>query len=53
MAAAKGTELLNTPMEQIFAKISNQPTGVRNNGGGYYNHALFWENMTPSQNANS
>lgn len=50
MTAAEGTELLNTPMEQIFAEISNQPTGVRNNGGGYYNHALFWENMTPSQN---
>ncbi len=49
MAAAEGTELLNTPMEQIFAEISKQPEGIRNNGGGYYNHTLFWENMTPSQ----
>lgn len=49
MAAAKGTDLLNTPMENIFAGISKQPEGVRNNGGGYYNHALFWENMTPQQ----
>eukprot|EP00764_Aduncisulcus_paluster_P013113 gnl/Carplike_NY0171/638_a876_1361.p1 GENE.gnl/Carplike_NY0171/638_a876_1361~~gnl/Carplike_NY0171/638_a876_1361.p1 ORF type:complete len:236 (-),score=18.53 gnl/Carplike_NY0171/638_a876_1361:392-1099(-) len=49
MSAAEGTELLNTPMEQIFAEISKQPAGIRNNGGGYYNHALFWENMTPSQ----
>ncbi len=49
MKAAEGTELLNTPMEQIFAEISKQSDGIRNNGGGYYNHALFWENMTPSQ----
>ncbi|WP_321996529.1 superoxide dismutase [Draconibacterium orientale] len=49
MAAAEGTDLLNTPMENIFAGISKQPEGVRNNGGGYYNHALFWENMTPQQ----
>ncbi len=49
MKAAEGTELLNTPMKQIFAEISKQPAGIRNNGGGYYNHALFWENMSPSQ----
>jgi len=47
MTAAEGTELLNTPMEQIFSNISEQPEGIRNNGGGYYNHTLFWENMTP------
>jgi len=51
MAAAEGTDLLTTPMEQIFAKISSRPEGIRNNGGGYYNHMLFWENMTPSQGA--
>nr|WP_319268197.1 superoxide dismutase [uncultured Draconibacterium sp.] len=49
MSAAEGTDLLNTPMEKIFAGISKQPEGIRNNGGGYYNHALFWENMTPQQ----
>lgn len=49
LAAAEGTELLTTPMEQIFAKVSKLPAGIRNNGGGYYNHALYWENMTPSQ----
>ncbi|SHF97393.1 superoxide dismutase, Fe-Mn family [Mariniphaga anaerophila] len=49
MKAAEGTELLNTPMEDIFAKISQQPGAVRNNGGGFYNHSLFWENMTPSK----
>jgi len=50
MKAAEGTSLMNTPMEQIFAGISTQPMAVRNNGGGYYNHSLFWENMTPSKN---
>ncbi|WP_167619274.1 superoxide dismutase [Maribellus sediminis] len=49
MAAAEGTELLNTPMEEIFASISKQDASIRNNGGGFFNHALFWENMTPDQ----
>ncbi len=49
MAEAEGSELLNMPMEQIFAQISKQSAGIRNNGGGYYNHSLFWENMTPNQ----
>jgi Fe-Mn family superoxide dismutase len=50
MAAAEGTEMLKTPMENIFANISKHSATIRNNGGGYYNHALFWENMTPSKN---
>lgn len=49
MAAAEGSALLTTPMEKIFAEISKQSEGIRNNGGGFYNHTLFWENMTPSQ----
>jgi superoxide dismutase, Fe-Mn family len=44
--AARETGLENTPMEQIFAYMSKYAVAVRNNGGGYYNHALFWENMT-------
>ncbi len=51
LAAAEGTDLVNMPMEKIFAGISKQPTAIRNNGGGYYNHALYWENMTPDQKA--
>lgn len=51
MAAAEGTDLLNTPMEQIFASVSKQSSAIRNNGGGYYNHTLFWENMTPKSGA--
>lgn len=47
IAAVENTELIDTPMEQIFAGISKHTNAVRNNGGGYYNHALYWENMTP------
>jgi len=49
MAAAEGTDLVNMPMEQIFAEISKQSDAIRNNGGGYYNHDLFWKCMTPNQ----
>lgn len=50
MAAAEGTDMLKTPMEEIFANISKHSATIRNNGGGYYNHAIFWENMTPTKN---
>lgn len=48
MDAADGNELLETPMKKIFETISRQSESVRNNGGGFYNHTLFWEVMTPS-----
>jgi superoxide dismutase, Fe-Mn family len=32
----------------IFSNISKYPAAVRNNGGGYYNHILFWESLSPS-----
>jgi|SRR5690554_345946 len=47
MAAVKGTEIENQPMELIFKHISSQSDYVRNNAGGYYNHTLFWANMAP------
>lgn len=47
MAAIDGSELEKTPMHQIFANVSRHSESVRNNGGGYYNHMLFWENMSP------
>lgn len=49
MKAADGTEMLKTPMPEIFAKMSSFPVVVRNNGGGYYNHNLFWEILTPQK----
>ena len=35
------------PMVSILAKISQYSVALRNNGGGFYNHNLFWENMSP------
>ena len=48
MAAIKGTELEKTPMLDIFANISSQPAGIRNNGGGFWNHEMFWNCMKPN-----
>ena len=50
MTAAEGTDLLKTPLEQIFANMSKHPVVIRNNAGGFYNHNLFWENMTGVKN---
>ena len=49
LAALKDTHSANLDMKSLFAEISKQPMAVRNNGGGYYNHLLFWENMTPDK----
>jgi len=45
--AIKGTDLENKSIEEIFASVSKQSATVRNNGGGYYNHKLFWKIMSP------
>ena len=49
LAAIKETPAANLDIVSLFAEISKQPTAVRNNGGGYYNHMLFWENMSPTK----
>ncbi len=46
-AAIAGTALEGKTIEEILAGISSASTAVRNNGGGYYNHALFWTVMSP------
>ena len=46
-AAIEGTELEGMKIEDILANVSKHSGGVRNNGGGYYNHCLFWEVMSP------
>jgi len=46
--AIKGTELVKTPMHEIFASVSTYGDAVRNSGGGYYNHMLYWENLSPT-----
>lgn len=47
-AAIEGTDLEGKSIEEILANVSKHSTGVRNNGGGYYNHCLFWEVMGPN-----
>ncbi|TVQ75996.1 MAG: superoxide dismutase [Flavobacteriales bacterium] len=50
--AIKGTELENMSIEDIMKNISKQGAGVRNNGGGHFNHTLFWSVMTPNGGGN-
>ncbi len=45
--AIAGTDLEGKSIEDILASISSASTGVRNNGGGFYNHSLFWTVMSP------
>jgi Fe-Mn family superoxide dismutase len=45
MNAVKGTPLENMPITDIFTAMSKQSDAVRNNGGGFYNHTLFWNNL--------
>lgn len=47
-AAIEGTELANKSIEDILAQVSQHSGAVRNNGGGFYNHSLFWEVMGPN-----
>ena len=46
--AIKGTALESKSIEEILGEISKQSAAVRNNGGGYYNHNLFWKNLSPN-----
>ncbi len=45
-AAIEGTDLAEATIEEILAKGTDKPA-VRNNGGGFYNHNLFWDILTP------
>ena len=51
--AIAGTEWENKSINEILANLDSIPedkrTAVRNNGGGYANHNLFWEIMSPRQ----
>ena len=48
--ALAGTADEKLSLNEIFAKISTMPAAVRNNGGGHYNHELFWSVLTPEKN---
>lgn len=43
--AVTGTEMEGKSLEELMAGISKYPVAVRNNGGGHYNHSLFWNLM--------
>ncbi len=45
--AIEGTDLEGKPIESILSGLDMSNTAVRNNGGGYYNHNLFWDVMSP------
>jgi superoxide dismutase, Fe-Mn family len=46
-AALAGKPEENLSIEEICKNISKHPTAVRNNGGGHYNHSLFWTILGP------
>jgi Fe-Mn family superoxide dismutase len=46
--AIAGTDLEGKTIEEILANVSKATPAVRNNGGGFYNHNLFWEILAPN-----
>ena len=46
-AAVAGTDLEGKSIEDILANLDMSNGAVRNNGGGFYNHSLFWTVMNP------
>ena len=46
--AIQGTNLDGQSIEHILQHLDMDNTAVRNNGGGYYNHKLFWEILNPN-----
>jgi len=48
-AAIDGTDLEGKSLKDILTNVSNHSAAVRNNGGGHYNHSLFWTVMGPNK----
>ena len=46
--AITDTPLADQSIEQILSNLDMENKAVRNNGGGFYNHRLFWEVMSPN-----
>ena len=47
--ALAGTDAENLSIEEICKNISKYPVAVRNNGGGHFNHSMFWNIMAPNK----
>ncbi|AKD57846.1 superoxide dismutase [Spirosoma radiotolerans] len=46
--AIAGTDMENKSIEDLLASVGSAPVAVRNNGGGHYNHTLFWNTISGS-----
>ncbi|MDB5019194.1 MAG: Superoxide dismutase [Pedobacter sp.] len=47
--ALEGKPEANQSIEEIIKNVDKFPAAVRNNGGGHYNHSLFWEVIGPNK----
>ncbi len=45
ISAVKSTEMETMDIKEIFKNVSKYSKAIRNNGGGYFNHTLYWDNM--------
>jgi len=51
-AAVEGTDMANLTLDELVINVSKYPVAVRNNGGGHWNHSLFWTVMKPNGGGN-
>jgi len=51
-AAIEGSDLEGKSIEDILGNLDMNNMGVRNNGGGFFNHSLFWKVMSPDGGGN-
>jgi Fe-Mn family superoxide dismutase len=47
-AAVLEAGLSDTGIKEIFRQVSKYPAAIRNNGGGYWNHKMYWKCMSPN-----
>jgi Fe-Mn family superoxide dismutase len=48
-AELEDSPYMGTPIDEILKNIDSFSQGVRNNGGGHYNHSLFWKLLSPNK----
>ncbi|CAL1520535.1 superoxide dismutase [Chitinophaga sp. MM2321] len=51
--AVNGTAFATLTLEEILRKVTEKDKAIRNNGGGHYNHSLFWTLLTPNKTSPS
>ena len=47
-AAVEGTDLEGKSIDELMTSLDMSNGALRNNGGGFYNHSLFWKVMSPN-----